>query len=164
MPEAVLLVDHLCLQVILDADFFDQVQLRFQPVDVLFGIVQDVLEQFTRYIIAAGFTGCDAFFDGFCASFSSFKSQPSISGVFSPIINLCSACRLGKPSNIKMRSISLSACFISPMDSSYSFFAIFSNPQCLYMRACRKYWLIAVSSLVSCASVSYTHLTLPTKA
>ncbi len=39
-----LFASHLCLQIILDADFFDQVELRFQPVDMFFGVVEDVLE------------------------------------------------------------------------------------------------------------------------
>ena len=38
------------------------------------------------------------------------------------------------PSSMKMRSISWSACFISPIDSSYSFFASLSKPQCLSIR------------------------------
>jgi NhaB family Na+:H+ antiporter len=42
--------------------------------------------------------------------------------------------------------ISLSACFISSMDSLYSCLPSFSRPQSSYMRACRKYWLIATSS------------------
>ncbi len=36
---------HLALEVILDADLVDQVDLRFQEVDVLFGIVKDALQQ-----------------------------------------------------------------------------------------------------------------------
>ena len=41
-----LFVIHLRLQVILQTDFRNQVFLRFQPVDVFFGVVQYVLEQF----------------------------------------------------------------------------------------------------------------------
>src|SRR5438067_2321354 len=82
---------------------------------------------------------------------SSSRSHSSISWTDSPIKSLCSACRLGRPSSIRMRSMSLSACFISPIDSSYSFLPSRPKPQWRYMRACRKYWLIAVSSLVSCA-------------
>ena len=48
-----------------------------------------------------------------------------------------------------MRSISQSAWRISSIDSSYSFLPSSVTPQCRSMRACRKYWLMAVSSLVS---------------
>lgn len=36
---------HLRLQVVLQADLADQVDLRFEKVDVLFGVVQDLLQQ-----------------------------------------------------------------------------------------------------------------------
>src|SRR4051812_10632562 len=48
-----------------------------------------------------------------------------------------------------MRSINQSAWFISSMDSEYSCLPSFVTPQWRRMRACRKYWLMAVSSLVS---------------
>ncbi|MNW02811.1 hypothetical protein D3C71_1986550 [compost metagenome] len=78
---------------------------------------------------------------------SIFRSHSSISLVFSPISSLPRSCRLGMPSRNRMRLISLSACFISSMDSLYSCLPSFSRPQSSYMRACRKYWLIATSSL-----------------
>src|SRR5207245_5125897 len=48
-----------------------------------------------------------------------------------------------------MRSISRSACFISSIDSFFSDSSSFFKPQLLNMRAWRKYWLMAVSSLNS---------------
>ena len=48
-----------------------------------------------------------------------------------------------------MRSMSSSACFISSMDWSYSYFASLETPQFRSIRECRKYWLIAVSSFLS---------------
>src|SRR5919197_4994925 len=42
-----------------------------------------------------------------------------------------------------------SACFISSIDSFFSNSSSFFSPQLPNMRACRKYWLIAVSSLNS---------------
>src|SRR6516225_613997 len=69
---------------------------------------------------------------------------------FSPIRSLLRFWRLGRPSRKRMRSINLSACFISSMDSSYSCLPARSKPQFLYILACRKYWFIAVSSCVSC--------------
>src|SRR4249919_2484234 len=83
------------------------------------------------------------------ACISSRRSHTSASFGVSPIINLPRFCRLGKPSRNRMRSISASACFISSMDSLYSCSASSFRPQFLYMRACRKYWLIAMSSLYS---------------
>ena len=47
-----------------------------------------------------------------------------------------------------MRSISRSACFISSIDSLVLVLAEPSRPQFFSIRACRKYWLIAVSSLL----------------
>ena len=35
---------HLALQVILDTDLFDQVELRFQPINMLFSIFQNFIE------------------------------------------------------------------------------------------------------------------------
>ena len=43
-----------------------------------------------------------------------------------------------------MRSISFSACFISPIDSSWCFFARLWNPQSAHIFDWQKYWLIAV--------------------
>src|SRR5689334_24729557 len=57
--------------------------------------------------------------------------------------------KLGSPSRNRMRLASLSACFISSIDSSYSFFSSFFRPQLPAMRECRKYWLIEVSSFLS---------------
>ena len=48
-----------------------------------------------------------------------------------------------------MRSISFSACFISPIDSSRCFFARSWKPQSAHIFDWQKYWLIAVSSMVS---------------
>src|SRR5262249_24814635 len=48
-----------------------------------------------------------------------------------------------------MRSMSLSAWFISPSDSSYCFLASLEYPQFLHIFAWQKYWLMAVSSMVS---------------
>src|SRR5690606_33672480 len=93
---------------------------------------------------------------------SSAWSQDSISGVFSPMRSLCSACRLGSPPSIRTRRTSRSACFISPIDSSYSLSLSRFRPRCSYIRACRKYWLIAVSSLVSC--LLSASMTLPSPA
>src|SRR4051794_17539869 len=50
-----------------------------------------------------------------------------------------------------MRSVSTSACFISSNDSCRVYFASFVQPQFSCIFACRKYWLIAVSSAVSCS-------------
>src|SRR5438067_12484740 len=57
--------------------------------------------------------------------------------------------RFGRPSRNRMRSISRSACFISSIDSFFSYSSSFFRPQLPNIRACRKYWLIAVSSLNS---------------
>ena len=46
---------HLALQVVLDADLAGQFDLGFQEVDVLFGVVQNVLEQVARHIVAHAF-------------------------------------------------------------------------------------------------------------
>src|SRR5882672_1834039 len=48
-----------------------------------------------------------------------------------------------------MRSMSRSACFISSIDSFFSYSSSFFRPQLPNMRAWRKYWLTAVSSLNS---------------
>src|SRR5256885_6853403 len=58
-----------------------------------------------------------------CAVFSLLRSQARASGTSSPTCSLPRSCRLGRPSSTKMRSMSQSACFISPMDSLYSFLA-----------------------------------------
>ena len=50
-----------------------------------------------------------------------------------------------------MRWISLSACCISSIDSSYSLAPSLMTPQSLRIRECRKYWLIAVSSFLRTA-------------
>src|SRR3954466_8260814 len=50
-----------------------------------------------------------------------------------------------------MRSVSTSACFISSNDSCRVYFASFVQPKFSCIFACRKYWLIAVSSPVSCS-------------
>src|SRR6185503_12756067 len=55
----------------------------------------------------------------------------------------------GIPSRKRIRSMILSACFISPIDSSCIFFASVSKPQFFSIFAWTKYWLIAVSSVVS---------------
>src|SRR5256885_303825 len=67
-----------------------------------------------------------------CAVFSLLRSQARASGTSSPTCSLPRSCRLGRPSSTKMRSMSQSACFISPMDSLYSFLASLSKPQCLH--------------------------------
>src|SRR5690349_15233029 len=59
------------------------------------------------------------------------------------------SCRFGSPSRKRMRSIKRSACFISSIDSFFSYSSSFFSPQLPNMRAWRKYWLIAVSSLNS---------------
>src|SRR5690606_33176994 len=43
---------HLALQVVLQPHLADQFDLRFQIVDVFFGVVQDVLEQVARHVVA----------------------------------------------------------------------------------------------------------------
>ena len=43
--------------------------------------------------------------------------------------------------------MSASACFISSTDSWWMCFASLPRPQFSHIRECRKYWLIAVSSL-----------------
>ena len=50
-----------------------------------------------------------------------------------------------------MRSVSISACFISSNDSERVYFASFVQPKFSCIFACRKYWLMAVSSAVSCS-------------
>src|SRR5215475_1427757 len=50
-----------------------------------------------------------------------------------------------------MRSINASACFISPMDCILMYSESFSYPQFSHISACRKYWLMAVSS--SCSAL-----------
>src|SRR6266581_251699 len=80
---------------------------------------------------------------------SSLRSPCRHSGTFSPIKSLLSICRLGRPSRNRMRSIRWSAWCISSIDSSYSCLPSLVRPQFLYMRAWRKYWLTAVSSLTS---------------
>src|SRR5690349_24871771 len=50
-----------------------------------------------------------------------------------------------------MRSVSTSAWRISSMDSCLVCFASLVKPQFSCILACRKYWLIAVSSAVSCS-------------
>ena len=52
------------MQVVLDADLAGQVNLRFQKVDVLFGVVQDVLQQIARNVIAHAFAMSNAVFHG----------------------------------------------------------------------------------------------------
>src|SRR3546814_14159574 len=56
--------DLLALQIVLQADLVDEFDLGFQVVDVLFGVVQDVLEQVARYVVAHRFAMRDGFFDG----------------------------------------------------------------------------------------------------
>ena len=43
---------HLRLQIILQPDLADQVDLRLQEVDVLFGVVENLLEQIARHIVS----------------------------------------------------------------------------------------------------------------
>jgi hypothetical protein len=50
-----------------------------------------------------------------------------------------------------MRSVRMSACFISSMDSCRVYFASFVQPKFSCIFACSQYWLIAVSSAVSCS-------------
>ena len=45
--------------------------------------------------------------------------------------------------------MSFSACFLSPIDSSWCFFARSWKPQSAHIFDWQKYWLIAVSSMVS---------------
>src|SRR5690606_30363662 len=80
---------------------------------------------------------------------SSFRSHSRHSRGLWPTSSLPRFCRLGSPSRKRMRSIRRSACFISSMDSLYSCSASSFRPQLPYIRECRKYWLMAMSSLYS---------------
>src|SRR5215472_11537550 len=71
-----------------------------------------------------------------------------ISSTVSPSSSLSRYCRLGRPPRKRIRWISESACFISSMDSSYSFFDSSDTPQFASILECRKYWLMAVSSFL----------------
>ena len=44
-------VAHLGLQVVLQAHLADQIDLGFQEIDVLFGVIQDLLQQVARDIV-----------------------------------------------------------------------------------------------------------------
>src|SRR6478735_7305878 len=54
---------HLRLQVVLQADLADQVDLGLEEVDVLFGVVQDLLQQVARDVVAHAFAVGDAGLD-----------------------------------------------------------------------------------------------------
>jgi hypothetical protein len=51
---------HLRLAVVLQADALDQLELRLEPVDVLFLGLEDVLEQLARNVVARRFAVDDA--------------------------------------------------------------------------------------------------------
>src|SRR5690606_41135327 len=80
-------------------------------------------------------------------SSSSDRSHSITSRGPSPMRSLPSAWKFGSPSRNRMRSASQSAWCISSMDSLYSCSASSFSPQFFSILACRKYWLIAVSSL-----------------
>ena len=48
------------LQVVLKTDLADQLDLGFQEVDVLFGVVQDRLQQIAGHVVAHGFAVSNA--------------------------------------------------------------------------------------------------------
>src|SRR5581483_2122311 len=83
------------------------------------------------------------------ASSSSFRSFSSCFCTLSPILIGNKSFIFGVPSRNRIRSISFSACFISEMDSSLSFWARRRYPQFLHIVACKKYWFTAVSSALS---------------
>lgn len=47
---------HLRLQIVLNTDFFDQLHLGFQPIDVLFFVFQNMLEQLSGNVVVDAFT------------------------------------------------------------------------------------------------------------
>ena len=53
---ALLHIAHLRLQVVLQAHLADQIDLGFEEVDVLLGVVQDLLQQVARYIVCLLYT------------------------------------------------------------------------------------------------------------
>ena len=74
-------------------------------------------------------------------------SDPQINQVGPCVSRHFESWRFGRPSSSRMRSTILSACFISSIDSLYSCSASSLMPQFFSILACRKYWLMAVSSL-----------------
>src|SRR5438045_41424 len=83
------------------------------------------------------------------AARSSLRSPSSASGALSPMVSRPRSCKFGSPSRNRIRSMRRSACFISSIDSFFSYSSSFLRPQLPNILACRKYWLIAVSSLKS---------------
>jgi hypothetical protein len=61
------------LQVVLDADLADQVDLGFQPLDMLLGILQDIEQQVARDVIAHLLGLRNAFLDGDVGAFLQFQ-------------------------------------------------------------------------------------------
>lgn len=51
---------HLALQPILDTHLLHDIELRFQPVDMLFGIFQNFFQKFAGYVILRGFAGSNS--------------------------------------------------------------------------------------------------------
>src|SRR4030095_3450054 len=55
-------VFHLRLQVVLQAHFVDELDLRFEPIDVIFGVVEDFFERLARDVVARLFATRDGTF------------------------------------------------------------------------------------------------------
>jgi hypothetical protein len=92
---------NLRLKVILQADFANQIQLGFQPVNMAFFIRQDL----NHHIAADVVMDAVGIGNGFTQIFGAFQFQPksdcSISSTSSPMPSLPRSCRLGMPSRKK---------------------------------------------------------------
>src|SRR5690606_42033927 len=55
---------HLRLQIVLQTDLVDELDLGLEPVDVLFSVVKDFLEQIARNVVAHRFAISNGFGDG----------------------------------------------------------------------------------------------------
>jgi hypothetical protein len=89
---------NLRLKIVLQADFANQIQLGFQPVNMAFFIGQDLNHHIAADVVMDAVGIGNGFTQIFAPSSSSRKSDCSISSTSSPMPSLPRSCRLGMPS------------------------------------------------------------------
>lgn len=142
---------HLRLQVVLNADLVDQLKLRFQPVDVLFGVVQDVDQNFAADVILDRFAVGNALDHG--AVCCALKLQVAFDDLFRVLADedLAQVLQVGQA--VEHQDALDQAIGMLHLADRLLVFVVPDalEPQWPYMRAWRKYWLMAVSSFLSWA-------------
>ena len=136
--------------VALDPDLLDQVELAFEEIDVLLLAFQDVQQQVARHEVAHALAIGDALAQIVERLF--FQSQIGVAEFPRLSRRPRSGSGAGRSAGRRGKGYARSTC---PRASFRRWtrrircLPSLVTPQCLRVRACRKYWLMAVSSLVS---------------